>query len=134
MTDAMREFCRTDECRRKFICSKFECEPVASADLVPHLCCDICESNCACEECAAKRNTSEASNDAVVGVTEVLLSYFMAENRSSDNGHTGLTENLAYKIAVDFLASQNTNRIEETYGIDSMFAKNISIILDGLDL
>ncbi len=146
MTDIMRDYCRLTSCRREYICNYFEAE-LKSID-PPHLCCDICRSQCECDLC--KASVAEApvaaacplkvTDEARDAVKQMLVYYFSQENAISLTSDqvvphliTGLSENLADQISRDDAVYNSSNRhvyLNEMYPhLQESFVINIDAII-----
>ncbi len=49
VNDDMRDYCKLQECRRKFLLKDFDTQD--SVDVHGCKCCDICSASCTCEKC-----------------------------------------------------------------------------------
>lgn len=143
VTNDMREFCTTDECRRQFLCKVFGSSISATGH---HSCCDICERNCSCMTCAisdseiCEGNPSSHKIETENLIFSALTQYFNAVNHQISLSTlldpvllTGLTSKLATDIAghYEFINSADTFCITYSH-IDNTFLSVIHDILKAL--
>ena len=118
VTDEMKKYCRSHECRRAYLTSHFGVE--AEAVLPQHQCCDNCEGKCMCDDCMIMYTASididaepleaEASDNTTQLIIEHALNqYFKAVNDELQSNHiidataiTGLTPELSLEIAQNY--------------------------------
>ncbi len=147
MSDAIREYCRTTSCRRKYICNYFDMEPTLIRS--KHLCCDNCASECDCELCELANvsipDTTDAAykkvSDSVKKIAQqVLISYFSEENKVTlppeqlvPHLSTGLSTDLAHQISNDdsvYNTANCTEYLAEVYPhLTQNSVKNISALI-----
>ncbi|VDI41671.1 Hypothetical predicted protein [Mytilus galloprovincialis] len=147
MTDGMRNYCQSKECRRDYICTHFGFNNCF--DKEKHDCCDICELKCTCDSCFAQltENIEEhpvcetkkvtVKRKTVTEINQLLCEYFEAENTSvempSASLYTGLDSLLAAKIAKNYNIYDNTDVIKSDFPfIAEEVSLNISLIVKAI--
>ena len=125
----VRQYCETDGCRRKFLCTHFGtiCHDVSTK----HDCCDNCERACSCDKCAVLDVGASSGLDATLNpltydvekgetLYNILSELFEAVNVSSDCGvdaalMTGLTPSLAADVASHYYAFPSIDIMKTNY-------------------
>ena len=147
LTEDMKEYCKTKNCRRQLLMSYFGFEAV---EIVPkHMCCDNCKDSCICNDCKESEEKTELHmkhlfvckpkpNVEVMDTIKYTLSqYFICENSVISDPFpeilTGLCSDLASDIAANYVFKTHIDLCEfrEQYpNISHSYAKNIVDIIN----
>jgi hypothetical protein len=126
----MKSYCTLQSCRRKFLSEHFGTHFVSSSH---HTCCDNCERNCICSNCATSSEVSQ--DESIENVdqpchdteTEQLLNISLPQDFSAVNSvvqqhsildatlQTGLTQLLAKDIAASYEQLLELEVLQSTY-------------------
>ena len=142
MSDEMRMYCKTKQCRRQVLMQYFGFEAV-SVD-PKHLCCDNCSESCSCEDCqhlqdpelildefaAALCSTPvEPNEEAITTIRRTLENYFKSENSVVNEPLpellTSLCASLASEIASDYVNIKHHQRLINYEHVRECYAENI---------
>ena len=116
---------------------------------MPHLCCDICELSCLCDQCVAssldskflhdtpaEESESTRSNPHSKELQSVLCQYFDAENATVDAPVptllTGLTQELAFRISVKhehIVSLEDLYHLKDCNQLNKKYVENIYGVL-----
>ena len=150
VTEAMKEYCKTDGCRRVFLMNYFgvDLEPGCSESVSAHLCCDNCRKWCCCSECSAgdiplKHNTDTSQAKRIdpetrSDICHMLLQYFAMENAVVDDvilpeSVTGLSQQFAHHISEKANKYSNYECLSNDFHhMDKHYLDNISAILSSV--
>lgn len=146
LSDEMRDFCRTKDCRRQVLMRHFGFNALVIEP--KHMCCDNCLDICCCEECEFLKEPEtepddicfnfvipETENeDAKVAIKATLEQYFKAENSAVEEPlpHlvTGLCTSLIDDIANRYTEMRHVEVLKQFANIKEIYANNIATIIN----